>query len=164
MRGAYPTVVVRVVCAMLSPFIAMFGLYVIAHGHYGPGGGFAGGVFLAVGAILPRLTLPEHVAERIVPPSIGPLAGAIGMLAFLTVGIVPLLFGGAFLDYGAVELAGVAPARMRYLGILVVEVAVGLAVFGAMLLVFDVLTGDEGSGARPRGPARTTPDGSGVGR
>jgi hypothetical protein len=29
---------------------------------------------------------------------------------------------------------------MRYLGILVVEVAVGLAVFGALLLLFDVLT------------------------
>jgi multicomponent Na+:H+ antiporter subunit B len=140
MRGAYPTVVVRVVCAVLSPFIALFGLYVIAHGHYGPGGGFAGGVFLAVGAILPRLTLPEHVAERIVPPSIGPLAGAIGMLAFLLAGILPLLSGGAFLDYSALEFAGVEPARVRYLGILVVEIAVGLAVFGAMLLIFDVLT------------------------
>jgi multicomponent Na+:H+ antiporter subunit B len=164
MRGAYPSVVVRVVCAVLSPFIALFGLYVIAHGHYGPGGGFAGGVFLAVGAILPRLTLPEHVAERIVPPSIGPLAGAIGMLAFLAVGIVPLLFGGAFLDYGAVELAGVEPARMRYLGILIVEIAVGLTVFGAMLLVFDVLTGDEGSGGRRRRPLPAAPGGQEVAR
>jgi multicomponent Na+:H+ antiporter subunit B len=75
MIGAYPTVVVRVIAALLSPFIAMFGLYIIAHGHYGPGGGFAGGVFLAVGAILPRLTLPEHVAYRLVPTTVGPIAG-----------------------------------------------------------------------------------------
>jgi multicomponent Na+:H+ antiporter subunit B len=139
--GAYPTVVVRVVAAILSPFIAMFGLYIIAHGHYGPGGGFAGGVFLAVGAILPRLTLPEHVAYRLVPPTVGPLAGAIGMLAFLTVGLAPLLLGGAFLDYGVLSVGGMEVARARYLGILVVEVAVGFAVFGAMILLFDVLTG-----------------------
>jgi multicomponent Na+:H+ antiporter subunit B len=139
--GTFPSEVVRVVCALLSPFIALFGIYVIAHGHYGPGGGFAGGVFVAMGAILPRLTLDEDIAYRIVPTYIGPLMGGLGMLLFLVVGTIPLLLGGAFLDYGAVEVAGLAASRVRYLGILVVEVAVGLAVFGALLLIFDVLTG-----------------------
>jgi multicomponent Na+:H+ antiporter subunit B len=139
MTGAYPSEVVRVVCALLSPFILLFGIYVIAHGHYGPGGGFAGGVFVAVGAILPRLTLQEELAFKLVPVALGPIAAGIGLLLFLLIGTVPLLTGGAFLDYGAVEVAGVEPARMRYLGILVVEVAVGLAVSGAMLMLFDVL-------------------------
>ena len=140
MTGAYPSVVVRVVCTVLTPFIMLFGLYVVAHGHYGPGGGFAGGVFIAVGAILPRLTLPEDLAYRVFPPQLGPLTGGIGMLVFLLVGVASMVTGGAFLDYGAVEVAGVEPARIRYLGILVVEVAVGAAVFGAMLTIFDVLT------------------------
>ncbi len=140
MTGAYPSEVVRVVCALLSPFIVLFGLYVIAHGHYGPGGGFAGGVFLAVGAILPRLTLDEDLVYRTVPVGLGPIAGAVGMLLFLVIGAIPLLGGGAFLDYAAFEVPGVAPSRLRYLGILVVEVAVGLAVFGSMLTIFDVLT------------------------
>jgi multicomponent Na+:H+ antiporter subunit B len=139
MTGAYPSEVVRVICALLSPFILLFGIYVIAHGHYGPGGGFAGGVFVAVGVILPRLTLPEELAFKLVPVALGPIAAGVGLLSFLVIGTVPLLTGGAFLDYGAVELAAVEPARMRYLGILVVEVAVGLAVSGAMLMLFDVL-------------------------
>jgi multicomponent Na+:H+ antiporter subunit B len=141
MIGAYPSEVVRVVCALLSPFIALFGLYIIAHGHYGPGGGFAGGVFLAMGAILPRLTLDETLAYRMVPTRVGPIAGGLGLLLFLVVGALPLLVGGAFLDYGALEIAGLEPSRVRYLGILVVEVGVGLAVFGALLLLFDVLAG-----------------------
>ncbi len=141
MTGAYPSVVVRAVCAVLSPFIVMFGLYVIAHGHYGPGGGFAGGVFAAVGVVLPRLTLPEALSYRLVPPIVGTLAGAIGMLLFLVIAAVPILLGGAFLDYGAIELAGVGEPRVRYLGILLVEIAVGIAVFGAMVLIFDVLAG-----------------------
>lgn len=139
--GAYPSEVVRVVCALLSPFILLFGVYVIAHGHYGPGGGFAGGVFVAAGAILPRLTLPEKVSYRLVPPALGPIAAGVGLLAFLVIGALPLMTGAAFLDYGALTAFGMEPARVRYLGILVVEVAVGLAVAGAMLMIFDVLTG-----------------------
>jgi multicomponent Na+:H+ antiporter subunit B len=139
--GAHPSEVVRVVSALISPFVAVYGFYIIVHGHYGPGGGFAGGVFVAMGAILPRLTLDDEVAYRIVPPVVGPLLGGIGMLLFLIIATVPMLLGGAFLDYGAVELAGVRPDRIRYQGILLVEVAVGLAVAGALLLIFDVLTG-----------------------
>src|SRR5690606_38903967 len=96
--GSYPSEVVRVACALLSPFIALSVFYVIAHGHYGPGGGFAGGVFVAVGAILPRITLDEELAYRVLPASTGPLVGGVGMLLFLTCGVVPMLFGGAFLD------------------------------------------------------------------
>jgi multicomponent Na+:H+ antiporter subunit B len=143
MVGAYPSVVVRVVCALLSPFIALFGIYVVAHGHYGPGGGFAGGVFIAVGAILPRLTLPEDLAYRLFPAKVGPIAGGGGMLLFLLCGVIPMLLGGEFLDYGALELAGVGEPRIRYLGILLVEVGVGLAVFGAMVMIFDVLVGEQ---------------------
>lgn len=141
MIGTYPTVVVRVVATLIAPFIAMFGFYIIAHGHYGPGGGFAGGVFLAVSAILPRLTLPEHVAYRLIPPTVAPVAGAIGMLGFLAIGLAPLLLGGAFLDYSVLAWGTMDAPRARYLGILVVEIGVGLAVFGAIVLLFDVLTG-----------------------
>ena len=141
MIGAHPSEVVRVVAALISPFVAVYGFYIIVHGHYGPGGGFAGGVFVAMGAILPRLTLDDEVAYRIVPPVVGPLLGGIGMLLFLIIATVPMLLGGAFLDYGALELANVAPNRVRYQGILLVEIAVGLAVAGALLLIFDVLTG-----------------------
>lgn len=141
MIGAHPSEVVRVVSALISPFVAVYGFYIIVHGHYGPGGGFAGGVFVAMGAILPRLTLDDEVAYRIVPPVVGPLLGGIGMLMFLIIATVPMLLGGVFLDYGALELANVRPDRIRYQGILLVEIAVGLAVAGALLLIFDVLTG-----------------------
>jgi multicomponent Na+:H+ antiporter subunit B len=140
MIGTYPSVVVRVIGTLLGPFIIMFGLYIVAHGHYGPGGGFAGGVFIAVGAVLPRLTLPEEVAYRFFPRSLGPLVGGLGMLAFLLIGFASVLAGGAFLDYAALDIPGMEAARVRYLGILIVEVAVGAAVFGAMLTIFDVLT------------------------
>lgn len=143
MIGSYPSVVVRVTTAVVSPFIVLFGVYIIMHGHYGPGGGFAGGVFIAVGLILPRLALPDSVSYRLVPASLGPIAGAVGLLIFLAAGIAPMLAGASFLDYGAIQVGAMEVARARYLGILIVEVGVGITVFGAMLMIFDVLAGKE---------------------
>jgi multicomponent Na+:H+ antiporter subunit B len=142
MIGRHPSPVVRIVCTLLAPFILVFGLYVTAHGHYGPGGGFAGGVVLAVGVILLRVTIDAEVTYRRFPVGIGLLASCVGMGTFLVVGLLPLAAGGMFLDYGALAYAGLDPSALRYAGILVVELAIGLAVFGAMILIFDVLVGE----------------------
>jgi multicomponent Na+:H+ antiporter subunit B len=45
-------VIIQTVCRILIPFIQLFGLYVIVHGHHSPGGGFQGGVILAASFIL----------------------------------------------------------------------------------------------------------------
>jgi multicomponent Na+:H+ antiporter subunit B len=137
--GRYPSVIVEVTSVLLAPFIMLFGIYVIAHGHYGPGGGFAGGVALAVGVILLRLVADEELVDRRFPPALGILAGTLGMLLFVLIGLASVVAGGAFLDYAAV--GGADPVTLRYLGILVVEIAVGLAVFGTLIVIFDVLAG-----------------------
>lgn len=140
MIGRYPSEVVRVTSVVLAPFILLFGLYVIAHGHYGPGGGFAGGVALAVGVILLRLVADAEWVEAVFPPAVGLAAGALGMVLFVLIGMVPLLTGGQFLEYAATP-APLAPVDLRYYGILIVEIAVGLAVFGTLLVIFDVISG-----------------------
>lgn len=141
MIGSYPSEVVRTVAALLAPFIMLFGMYVIFHGHYGPGGGFAGGVLLAVGPILLRLTYDVESTERAFPGSLILVIALAGFAAFVLVGLAPLLAGGAFLDYAAVPLGEIAASRLRYLGILAVEVAVGFAVFGTVLAIVDAVTG-----------------------
>lgn len=142
MIGRHESEIVRVVGWLLTPFILLFGLYVIAHGHYGPGGGFAGGVVLAVGVMLLRITAETDVTYARVPLTTGPVSMAVGMLAFVLVGLVPMLAGGGFLDYAAVPI-DLPASRLRYLGILAVESAIGFAVFGALLWIFDTLAGRE---------------------
>ena len=39
------SLIIRVAARFMTPFIQVFGLYVIAHGHYSPGGGFQGGSY-----------------------------------------------------------------------------------------------------------------------
>jgi multicomponent Na+:H+ antiporter subunit B len=137
--GGYPGQVVRIVCVLMAPLIMVFGQYVVAHGHYGPGGGFAGGVVTGVGIILLRITVERDLADRWFPPAAGPIAAAGGVLVFVAVGFVPMVVGGPFLDYAALDLPGLDAVEQRYLGILVVEFAVGVTVTGVMLALFDAL-------------------------
>lgn len=150
--GPHGSEVVRVVSAHLVPFVATYGLYVIAHGHYGPGGGFVGGAILAVAAILLCLTARDDISRRVLPRRLGPVAIAAGALVYLAAGIAPMAADGNFLDYGVLASGDVLPARARYLMILIVEIGVGLAVFGAMLTIFDQLTGRHRRTSTPTAP------------
>jgi multicomponent Na+:H+ antiporter subunit B len=138
--GRHPSENVRVVAALAMPFIGVFGIYVIAHGHYGPGGGFAGGVVLAVGVVLARLTIDPKLVDRAFPPVVGVMALVVGMSVFLLSALVPMLFGGQLLDYGAVDVGDLTDSRRRYLGIMIVEFGVGAVVFGGILSIFDRLS------------------------
>ncbi|MGY6502624.1 MAG: MnhB domain-containing protein [Acidimicrobiales bacterium] len=143
MTGEYPGQVVRVISVLLAPLIMMFGIYVVAHGHYGPGGGFAGGIIVGVGVILLRITVERSVSYTWFPPAGGPIVAALGVLGFVGTGVASVVTGGQFLDYAATDIPGFTDTDLRYLGILVVEVAVGFAVAGIMVTLFDSLMSTE---------------------
>jgi multicomponent Na+:H+ antiporter subunit B len=134
---------VRIVAALALPFILVFGVYVITHGHYGPGGGFAGGVVLAVGVVLARITLDHDANRRCFRESLALVAMILGGVLFLASAWAPVLAGGELLDYAQVEVGDLAASRLRYYGIFIVEVAVGAVVFGGIVLIFDRLVSME---------------------
>jgi len=80
MRRQFKSPIVLLGARLLSPYIMLFGLYVIFHGHYSPGGGFQGGTLLAASVILIRLAGGKDIAElQISEFSTTPMA-AIGVL------------------------------------------------------------------------------------
>jgi multicomponent Na+:H+ antiporter subunit B len=46
---------------ILYPFLLMFGLYIIVHGHLSPGGGFQGGAILATAALITYIFEPRAI-------------------------------------------------------------------------------------------------------
>ncbi len=139
MFAAYDTVVVRTIAKILVPMIQVFGLYVVFHGAKSPGGGFQGGAILAASIILSRITTGPGISLLNLPGLSGLRFGAVGVLIYAGVGLLPLLWGGQFLDYGAVPLPGIDTAEVRALGIEAVEVGVALAVTAIMVSIFDDL-------------------------
>ena len=155
MIGPHASPIMRVIGALVTPFVLMFGIYVTAHGHYGPGGGFAGGVIMAVAVVVVRMILPTSISHRLFPPGLGLWLMAAGVGVFVGVGTITLVANGQFLDYDALGLP-IAEARERYFGILVVEIGVAMAVMGAMVSIVDLLGGavpDEVADDGAEGPA-----------
>jgi multicomponent Na+:H+ antiporter subunit B len=126
--------------------LQLFGVYVVIHGHYSPGGGFQGGVLLGAALILPFLVHGRKTgrpAGLLVVNQHGALAiAAVGVMIFAAVGIVPMLFGAAPLDYAAIPMPGVKDAMRRSYGILGIEIGVTLGVAGAATCIFHALYSD----------------------
>ena len=131
--------IIMTVSKGLSPFIMLFGLYVIFHGHYSPGGGFQGGTMLAAGLLLIRLAAGFDIAQLQFKRIWGTPLGSIGVLIYFGTGFSALLCGGEFLNYAFLPFAGFQAAELRSLGILMIEIGVGLAVMAILVAIYDDL-------------------------
>ena len=128
--------VLRVVSKLLIPPILLFALYVQMHGDYGPGGGFQAGVIFASALILYGLVFGTEALRSVAPPRLLVILACLGVLLYAGVGVAGMIGGGEFLEYGA--LAGDA-AHGNHVGIIVIEIGVGVAVAAVMTIVFCVL-------------------------
>jgi multicomponent Na+:H+ antiporter subunit B len=146
MRSKHHSPIVLLGARLLSPYIMVFGWYVIFHGHYSPGGGFQGGALLAAsillirvsgGRIISRMQLQEYLTT--------PLA-IIGVFIYFLTGITAMLAGGYFLDYGQLPIPGMEPYWLRYTGILIIEVGIGLTVMAILVMIYDNMVKGEDYG------------------
>jgi multicomponent Na+:H+ antiporter subunit B len=125
--------VLRVVAKLVIPFILIFALYVQFHGDFGPGGGFQAGVIFGAGMILYSLIFGLEMARRVAPPWFVETLVALGISLYLGVGFVAMLRGGNYLDYSVLEHD---PVHGQHLGILLVELGVGITVAAVMVSIF----------------------------
>jgi len=131
-------VVLRLVAKALLPFILLYALYVQFHGDYGAGGGFQAGVIFATGFVLYDLIFGEGDTRLVVPPRLLARLAALGVLIYGGVGVYSLLAGKNFLDYSALAQD---PVAGQHLGILLVELGVGITVFSVVLTIFYAFSG-----------------------
>ncbi len=123
----------RTVGGLLIPFILLFGFYVQFHGEYGPGGGFQAGAIIATGFILLALLEGEKTALKAFTRNAQTALIVGGSTLYGAVGVVCLLKGGTFLDYSVLMED---PVLGRQVGIIIIELGVGMAVCGALLSIF----------------------------
>jgi multicomponent Na+:H+ antiporter subunit B len=131
------SLIIQTSVRLMVPFIQLFGLYVIVHGHYSPGGGFQGGVILGASFIMLALAFDMQTSLRHMSARVNALLSNMGAAIFIGVGLLAALFGGWFLDYSALDkLIPLGPVEWRSFGIFLVEVGVGLTVMSIMVLLF----------------------------
>lgn len=137
MRFPFGSDVLDAACRLLVPFMLLFAVYVVVHGHDSPGGGFQGGVICAAALILIQLVRGDAVGWGLSPTWALALACS-GVGIFAGIGLVSIAFGGNYLDYSKLPL-DLEPAEVRAMGILGIEIGVALGVTGVLVLIFDTL-------------------------
>jgi multicomponent Na+:H+ antiporter subunit B len=113
----------------------LFGIYVVAHGHLSPGGGFQGGVVLATALLIVYLAGRFATYERLGPESFIEVAEGAAAAAYVGIGFAGLALGAAYLDnivplgkIGDLFSAGTIP---------LINAAVGVEVAAAFVLLCD---------------------------
>ncbi|MDT8420255.1 MAG: MnhB domain-containing protein [Desulfuromonadales bacterium] len=131
------SLIIQTSVRLMVPFVQLFGLYVIVHGHYSPGGGFQGGVILGSSFVMLALAFDLKASLRLMSERANNILGNTGAVIFVGVAALCAICGGLFLDYSALDvLIPLGPIEWRSFGIFLVEVGVGLAVMSIMVSLF----------------------------
>jgi multicomponent Na+:H+ antiporter subunit B len=136
MIAEHESIIVKTISRLLTPFIQIFALYVIMHGHSSPGGGFQGGIILGASYILLILSLGMNEVKRRFNERLLTIFTSLGVFIYASIGILCLILGANFLDYGILPIA-----EPRSIGVLGIEIGVGITVMAVMLSIFhDLIT------------------------
>jgi energy-converting hydrogenase B subunit I len=141
--------IVKTITNILFPLTIIFGLYVIAHGHLTPGGGFQGGAIVASGCVLLLVTYGSGwVFTRIKEKRLATFEslGAIGFITVAFLGIVfSMVFFGNFLAgsnllFGTIPVTGSTLADYNTGGVLpLMNFAVGVKVIAGLFVILVVM-------------------------
>lgn len=133
------TLIVKTVTRITIGLILLFGIYIILHGHLSPGGGFAGGVIVALSFVHMMLAFGKDIAVTKISRDLASNLESIGALMFLSVALLGFLGGSFFLNVMAkgtpfkLFSAGTIPLSNISIGI---KVGVGLfAIFLALVIL-----------------------------
>jgi multicomponent Na+:H+ antiporter subunit B len=136
--------VLRLASYLAMPVTVLVGIYVVAHGHLSPGGGFQGGVVMSSGVLLVYLGSDVAALEHLSPRRVFDLAEAAAAGMFVVVGLIGLLAGGSFLanalpqgTAGELFSAGTVPVLNAVVG---VEVGAAVVIVLEMFLQQALLT------------------------
>ena len=130
-------IIIQTGCRVIVPISQIFALYVIAHGHYSPGGGFQGGVILGAAVILYAVSHNLYATVIRYSEKTAAMLCGLGVVVYTGTGALCMLNGANFLDHGALAgILGVDAVAARSYGILLVEFGVGMAVMAVIVHIY----------------------------
>jgi len=90
------SIIVKRITRITVSLIFLFGVYIVLHGHLTPGGGFAGGVIIALSFIHVVLAFGKDFALRRLNEKLASIFESLGAVLFLTVSLLGLFLAGIF--------------------------------------------------------------------
>ncbi len=92
------SLIVKTITRLTVGLILLFGIYIVLHGHLSPGGGFAGGVIIALSFVHLMLAFGKDIAISKVSKNLASNLESLGALMFLGIALIGFLGGSFFLN------------------------------------------------------------------
>ncbi|MCM8792118.1 MAG: hypothetical protein NC826_03080, partial [Candidatus Omnitrophica bacterium] len=93
------TLIVKTITRLTVGLILLYGIYIVLHGHLTPGGGFAGGVIIALSFIHLMLAFGKEVALKKLDEFWARIFESLGAIMFLGIAILGFLGGYFFFNF-----------------------------------------------------------------
>lgn len=141
-HASYGGTVLQASFRLIVPVVMIYGFYVLFHGELSLGGGFQAGALIACAYLLDRIMpsfetrLGEVREEKLIV-----LAG-LGVFVYAFTGILPMLFGGNFLEYSSLpfgRFVAHGEAGLHTTGILMIEIGVSICVAAVIMTILEVV-------------------------
>lgn len=133
MKQAGMSLIVKRITRITVSLIFLFGVYIVLHGHLTPGGGFAGGVIIALSFIHLVLAFGKEVALKRITQTTVSILESFGGLMFLGIALLGFAGGYFFLNV----LAKGRPFDLFSSGIIILcNIAIFLKVGAGLFAIF----------------------------
>jgi multicomponent Na+:H+ antiporter subunit B len=130
------SLIVKTITRLTVGLILLYGIYVVSHGHVSPGGGFAGGVIVALSFIHLMLAYGKETALAKLPKGVTSFFEGMGALLFLGIALAGFTGGYFFLNF----VAKGEPFRLFSAGIIpLCNIAISLKVGAGLFAIFVAL-------------------------
>ena len=93
------TLIVKTITRLTVGLILLYGIYIVTHGHLSPGGGFPGGVIIALSFIHLMLAFGKDLALRKLSRGVASFFESFGAIMFLTIGLLGFIGGHFFFNF-----------------------------------------------------------------
>lgn len=124
----------------MIPFLAVLGAYLIFFGHLSPGGGFVGGVVLAIIPILLTITYGVEISEYKFKPTQKKVVEDIGVIGFILLGLLGISTGSNFLANGQAHFGPGNTGELISAGLIpCLNIMIGIKVGASMAIIFNSL-------------------------
>ncbi|MFH1201982.1 MAG: MnhB domain-containing protein [Candidatus Omnitrophota bacterium] len=131
------TLIVKTITRLTVGLILLYGIYIVLHGHLSPGGGFAGGVIIALSFIHLMLAFGKEVALQKLSQAAASFFESLGAIMFLSIALLGLIGGYFFLNF---FLQKGEPFRLFSAGIIpLCNIAICLKVGAGLFAIFVAL-------------------------
>ncbi|MBN2395998.1 MAG: sodium:proton antiporter [Candidatus Atribacteria bacterium] len=140
--------IVKTVATLLYGFIAVFGFYIIIHGHLTPGGGFQGGAVVASAFALLLVSYGNLGIKKYIKKDILSIFESVGLILFITIAFLGLgvtFFYNFMANSGGIfgnqVVTGINPGDLNTGGtVAAMNIAVGLEVLAALGVIVLIMS------------------------